>query len=166
MATTSSLCMWSQKDSYIYMCIICTYCIHVIGWGQWAMWARYVPLCTYDASLKLCIIQCTLLHTFYMYLYFWKHIVCYFLVLIIQRGETAVMLAAYWGKSESLQLLLEANANLNLQNNVSLLCLHVRMSCVNGIDKNPKYSYITQLKFYSVRQKNVSNLVPFCSMNT
>ena len=50
------------------------------------------------------------------------------------------MMAVKRGESESLQLLLEANANLNLQNNVSLLCLHVRMSCANGIDKNPKYS--------------------------
>ena len=37
---------------------------------------------------------------------------------ITQEGETAVMIAAKEGESESLQLLLEANANLNLQNNV------------------------------------------------
>ena len=56
---------------------------------------------------------------------------CYFLVLITQRGETAVMKAAYSGKSESLQLLLEANANLNLQNNVRL----VMFTCDK--DRNP-----------------------------
>ena len=41
-----------------------------------------------------------------------------------QEGETAVMLAAERGKSESLQLLLEANANLNLQNNVRLVMFY------------------------------------------
>ena len=35
-----------------------------------------------------------------------------------QEGETAVMLAVRGFESESLQLLLEADANLNLQNNV------------------------------------------------
>ena len=44
--------------------------------------------------------------------------VCYFLALIPQDGETAVMIAAERDESECLQLLLEGNANLNLQNNV------------------------------------------------
>ena len=44
------------------------------------------------------------------------------------------MKAAYWGESESLQLLLEANANLNLQNNVRL----VMFTCDK--DRNP-YSF-------------------------
>ena len=50
------------------------------------------------------------------------------------------MMAAKEGKSECLQLLLEAKANLNFQNNVRLLIMFTCVCCVNGIDKNPKYS--------------------------
>ena len=65
--------------------------------------------------------------------------VCYFLVLIPQDGKTAVMIAAKEGRSDRFRLLLEANANLNLQNNVRpvmftcILC----MSCAKGVDKKP-----------------------------
>ena len=49
-----------------------------------------------------------------------------------------MMLAAQDGGSVCLQLLLEASADLNLQNNVRpvYVYMHVRMSCANTIGGN------------------------------
>ena len=51
------------------------------------------------------------------------HCVSYYTCLSSQVGKTALMKAAFWGMTEVVAELVKGGADLNLQNEVCLLCM-------------------------------------------